>query len=149
MLDEKTTQVVTVSDFAEDRTPQEKRERLFQLKRAMELGNTVLLLNPTPVSSNLFDVLNRHFTEGRKGEYFAQLSIDGHSRPTFVHKKFRLITVISQEHLDSYRVKPAWLDRFHKIPVSTAAFFGAVLAKTAIIAGCQVDHRQGARACGE
>ena len=74
LLDSATTKIIALSDFSEDSTTNSRTAVLAQLKTAIELGETVLLINSAPLQSALYDVINRHYAysvndDGSKDAY--------------------------------------------------------------------------------
>eukprot|EP01041_Mallomonas_annulata_P001672 gene1672-3231_t len=103
LLDQTTTRVVSVSDFAEDCTPTRRTAVLAQIKDAIESGNTLLLVNSAPIHSALYDVINRHYAisineEGEKVAY-ASIALGSFSRYVRVHPSFRLVMHIPVSQL--------------------------------------------------
>jgi hypothetical protein len=56
------TEICYVGDFADDANDLVRSEAVLKVKTAMELGQTVILVNSGPIHSCFYDVFNRHFT---------------------------------------------------------------------------------------
>jgi hypothetical protein len=58
---DKTTEVV-LSDFSGDTSERSLSAAVAKIKHAAHAGHTVLLTNPSPIASSIFDLLNKHYT---------------------------------------------------------------------------------------
>jgi hypothetical protein len=56
------TSICYVGDFSDDANDLVRSEAVLKVKTAMELGQTVILVNSGPIHSCFYDVFNRHFT---------------------------------------------------------------------------------------
>jgi hypothetical protein len=108
LLDQNNTNVVALSDFPEDATPTKRTAVLAQIKKSIENGDCLLLMNSAPLHSALYDVINRHYAisveqDGITGEVrkvaFAQISLGSFSRYVRVHPNFRLIVHVPESKL--------------------------------------------------
>jgi E3 ubiquitin-protein ligase RNF213 len=125
LLDPSITKVVTLSEFPEDATPTRRTTVLAQIKKSIENGDCLLLINSAPLQSALYDVINRHYaisvdqdgiTGEVKREAFAQISLGSFSRYVRVHPNFRLIIHIPESKL---AVTPMpFLNRMEKYQLS-------------------------------
>ncbi|KAJ3128355.1 hypothetical protein HK100_009209 [Physocladia obscura] len=90
--------VITVGDFALDRTDFARSEIVIDMKESMKNGDTVYL--------------TKHIAEDGSIELFVNVAVGSLSRPCIVHPKFKIIVVVP---LASIREVPLpFLDRFGK-----------------------------------
>jgi E3 ubiquitin-protein ligase RNF213 len=126
LLDFNNTKIVSLSDFPEDATPTRQTAVLAQIKRAIELGECLLLKNSAPLQSALYDVINRHYAisvnadplnEGKViREAYANIALGSFSRYVKVHPNFRLVVHVPESKLP---VTPLpFLNRMEKYPFS-------------------------------
>lgn len=109
LLDQTQTKVITLSDFSEDATPTRQTAVLAQIKRAIEVGECLLLKNSSVLQSALYDVINRHYVINvtadplRPGEVireaYANIALGSFSRYVKVHPNFRLIIHVPKSQL--------------------------------------------------
>eukprot|EP01080_Neovahlkampfia_damariscottae_P008967 gene8967-916_t len=115
ILEREKSIICSISDFQKDDNSFSKSQVISKIKRAMEEGETVVLVNSMSISSNLYDVFNKHFSivptkEGNK--YYANVAIGAYSRKCQVHQNFQLIVHIP---LSEYKKAPLpFLNRFEK-----------------------------------
>lgn len=99
-----TTKVLIGSSFPEDQDEYHLISQINAVKRAMQLGQTVVLYNCDNLYEALYDVLNQAFvrreTGGPEGsvQKFLRLAIGKRSQLCPVHDRFRIIAVAEQEH---------------------------------------------------
>jgi len=130
LLDQSQARIVCLGNFAEDETDAARSNLVLQIKTAMELGETVVMINAQSVFSSFYDVFNRHFTttvttaKGEDGEqrrqfrYYANVAVGSFSRPCAVHPDFRVIVHVPQSAL---AVTPSpLLSRFEKYTLSVS-----------------------------
>jgi hypothetical protein len=95
LLSRDNTDVITLSEFPEDAIPTRRTAVLADIKKAIENGRTLLLVNSGPLQSALYDVINRHYVvsvrDDGTAEAFANIALGSFSRYVKVHPEFRLI----------------------------------------------------------
>eukprot|EP01039_Chlorochromonas_danica_P009047 gene9047-9983_t len=109
LLDQTQTKVITLSDFSEDATPTRQTAVLAQIKRAIEVGECLLLKNSSVLQSALYDVINRHYVINVTAdplhpgkvirEAYANIALGSFSRYVKVHPNFRLIIHVPKSQL--------------------------------------------------
>ena len=123
---DKQTVIVTLSDFADDASDLVRSEAVAKIKTAAEMGHTVLLTNAAPISSSIFDLLNKHYTSIPKIDaagavfnlYYANIAIGSFSRPCPVKKEFRIVVHLPMSAVPSTPLP--FLNRFEKYTLSLA-----------------------------
>jgi len=128
LLDQAHTRIICLGNFAEDETDTARSNLVLQIKTAMELGETVIMINAQSVFSSFYDVFNRHFTmhaistddddvkQRQQFRYYANVAVGSFSRPCVVHPDFRVIVHVPQSAL---AVTPSpLLSRFEKYTLS-------------------------------
>ena len=120
LLDQRTTKVVSLSDFPEDSSPTMTTAVLAQVMGCIEEGETLLLVNSGPLQSALYDVINRHYAvsvrdDGRR-EAFANIPLGSFSSLIRVHASFRLIVHVPASQLP--RTPMPFLNRLEKYTLS-------------------------------
>lgn len=139
LLRKEETVVVHLADFASDATDAARSEAVLQVKNAMALGQTVILVNTMAISSSFYDVFNRNFdvlpvgggTQQQQAfEYYASLAVGSFSRPCLVHRNFRAIVHLPGSMLSS--TPRPFLDRFERFPVSLDDVLNERLARLSL-----------------
>ena len=120
LLDPSTTKIVSLSDFPEDASPTMTTAALAQIKKCIEEGETLLLVNSAPLQSALYDVINRHYAvsvrdDGRT-DAFANIPLGSFSSLVRVHESFRLIVHVPISQLP--KTPLPFLNRFEKYTLS-------------------------------
>ena len=120
LLDSTTTKIVSLSDFPEDASPTMTTAALAQIKKCIEEGETLLLVNSAPLQSALYDVINRHYAvsvrdDGRI-DAFANIPLGSFSSLVRVHESFRLIVHVPISQLP--KTPLPFLNRFEKFTLS-------------------------------
>lgn len=92
-------EVVSVSTSPGEPTEQQKATALLKIKRAMQKGETILLLNSASIVTCLYDLFNRYFdrvpgppdSDGKPtSNYYVRISIGAVSRLCEVHPRFKV-----------------------------------------------------------
>eukprot|EP01012_Entosiphon_sulcatum_P025672 TRINITY_DN3101_c0_g1_i1.p1 TRINITY_DN3101_c0_g1~~TRINITY_DN3101_c0_g1_i1.p1 ORF type:complete len:3317 (+),score=464.94 TRINITY_DN3101_c0_g1_i1:26-9952(+) len=104
LLDPAECSVMHIAAFQEDATETARGAAVARVKRAMALGETIILLNSLSIQSSFYDVFNRHFrkVESRGGQevaYFANVAIGSLSTSCRVHTNFRVIVIFPESQL--------------------------------------------------
>ena len=102
-----------------DGTDFRRTELEAQLKSAIELGRTVVLVNAAPMYSSLYDVLNKHYTgieTGGQLAFYANIGIGAYSRPCRVHEDSRIVVYMALHDLPS--VERPFIARFETYRLS-------------------------------
>jgi hypothetical protein len=120
LLDPTTTKIVSLSDFPEDASPTMTTAALAQIKKCIEEGETLLLVNSAPLQSALYDVINRHYAvsvrEDGRTDAFANIPLGSFSSLVRVHESFRLIVHVPISQLP--KTPLPFLNRFEKYTLS-------------------------------
>lgn len=120
LLKQETTTVVSLSDFPDDQSIARVAQALRGVKRAAELGHTLLLVNcPQSVFTALYDVFNRYYrsvTSQDNTVYYADITIGALSLPVRIHPDFKVVVHISMRQLSA--MPTPLLNRFSKFAVS-------------------------------
>ncbi|EFC40441.1 hypothetical protein NAEGRDRAFT_81001 [Naegleria gruberi] len=111
IIDQSKTKVVYISDFKGDTNDLSLSQEISEVKNCMELGAPVVLVNSSAISTNFFDVFNKHFTKVND-RYFANVSIKGKTHPCEINSSFHCIVHVP---IAQYRELPLpFLNRFEK-----------------------------------
>jgi hypothetical protein len=120
LLDPTTTKIVSLSDFPEDASPTMTTAALAQIKKCIEEGETLLLVNSAPLQSAIYDVINRHYAnsvrEDGRTDAFANIPLGSFSSLVRVHESFRLIVHVPISQLPETPLP--FLNRFEKYTLS-------------------------------
>lgn len=120
LLDQASTKIVSLSDFPEDASPTMTTAALAQIKKCIEDGETLLLVNSAPLQSALYDVINRHYAvsvrEDGSSDAFANIPLGSFSSLVRVHESFRLIVHVPMSQLP--KTPLPFLNRFEKFTLS-------------------------------
>ena len=124
LLDRAKTDVITLSDYADDTSDLQRSQAVASIKAAAEQGRTVLLTNAAPIASSIFDLLNRHYLKTTKTEangtvsvrYYANIAIGSYSRLCAVDQDFRIIVHTPLSAVS--RTPLPFLNRFEKYTLS-------------------------------
>jgi hypothetical protein len=120
LLDPTTTKIVSLSDFPEDASPTMTTAALAQIKKCVEDGETLLLVNSSPLQSALYDVINRHYAcsvrEDGRTDAFANIPLGSYSSLVRVHESFRLIVHVPISQLP--KTPLPFINRFEKYTLS-------------------------------
>ena len=85
-------QIIFGSSFPRDDSYAKVCKDINQIKRCMEEGGTVVMLNLRDLYESLYDALNQHYVEFAKQRY-VDLGLGGHRVKCRVSRSFRLIVV--------------------------------------------------------
>lgn len=96
------------------------------MKKAMEKGRTVIIINSDPIRTSFYDVFNRYFsiiadgvnveTKKQQYKYYANVSVGSHARSCVVHPDFKVIVHLPKSSLKTTPLP--FLNRFEKYLVS-------------------------------
>jgi hypothetical protein len=123
LLDQSTCNIVTVSDFQDDATATRRTAVLAQIKRSIECGDTLVLVNSSStLQAALYDVINRHYAisvnDDGSRDAFANISLGSFSRYVRIHPNFRLVIHLPKSKL---AVTPLpFLNRLEKYTLSVS-----------------------------
>jgi len=95
------TRVLIGSSFSSDASEYHLISQINSIKRAMQIGQRVVLLNCDALYEALYDVLNQAFVTRMMGDVeqkFLRLAVGKRSQLCPVHPEFRLIAVTEREH---------------------------------------------------
>jgi hypothetical protein len=120
LLDPTSTKIVSLSEFPEDASPTMITAALAQVKKCIEEGETLLLVNSAPLQSALYDVINRHYAvsvrEDGRIDAFANIPLGSFSSLVRVHESFRLVVHVPLSQLP--KTPLPFLNRFEKYTLS-------------------------------
>lgn len=120
LLDQTSAKIVSLSDFPEDASPTMTTAALAQVKKCIEDGETLLLVNSAPLQSALYDVINRHYAVSVRDDgttdAFANIPLGSFSSLVRVHESFRLIVHVPLSQLP--KTPMPFLNRFEKFTLS-------------------------------
>eukprot|EP00026_Physarum_polycephalum_P000006 Phypoly_transcript_00006.p1 GENE.Phypoly_transcript_00006~~Phypoly_transcript_00006.p1 ORF type:complete len:4090 (+),score=503.30 Phypoly_transcript_00006:465-12734(+) len=114
------TLVCYSADFADDTAEISQCEVILKVKNAMEVGETVIMINSQSINSCFYDVFNCYFDvitgiDG-KPQRFANLAVGSYSHQCKVHENFKIILHVPASSL--HQVPLPLLNRFEKYFVS-------------------------------
>ena len=153
MVDPESVVLLIGSEFPGDSSELQLIQQLNTVKRAMAIGNTLVLINNDNIYEALYDVLNQRYVKERSktGEVRRMLRVAVGMRSALcpVHDNFKLIAVVEAKHAYEALDLPL-LNRFEKqvlVPSSVltaqqielVAKLNAYLRNAATLAGIAVE----------
>ena len=113
---------LTGSQFQQDKKAAEKgggysEDLLNKIQYQMSKDSVLILKNLEVIYPSLYELFNQNYIKiGDK--YFSKIAFASSKSSTEVHKKFRVILLITQQQLEKMKVDPPLLNRFEKQIVS-------------------------------
>lgn len=149
ITDRSSTCVVTLPEFASDASDLLRSQAVASIKSAAEAGQTVLLTNPAPIASSIFDLLNKHYLKltvmddhrVAHVKYYANIAIGSYSRLCAVSPAFRIIVHMPLSTVG--RTPLPFLNRFEKYTLSCRVALEEKLSMMAGPTSPPVDHSHG------
>jgi len=100
----------------------DKLEDLLQVRRSMQLGRVLLLVDAHHISESLYDALNQHYTPEGKGENrveYTRLTMNGYTASFPMNPSFRCISIAQEQSARS--LLPPYINRFTKADLNYAS----------------------------
>jgi len=97
LLNAKDTDVIHMSDFADDDSELYRIEMLSKIKHCMEVGRRLLLVRTTSLHGGLYDVFNQNFTtvlgeEAKGAGVYSMIAIGARTEHCLVHPQYIIFT---------------------------------------------------------
>ncbi|GAM26696.1 hypothetical protein SAMD00019534_098710 [Acytostelium subglobosum LB1] len=111
--------VIRVGGFETDTRPESLVKVVSEIKNAMTVGSTVVLVNTQLIDACFYEVFNRYFTiqpDDDGDKFVAMVSFASHSILTPVHPEFKIIVHMPLSRLENTQLP--WLNRFEKYYLS-------------------------------